>query len=403
MPKPSLLWVNHHSGSGTVRTVSVTVQEGDQGILIISGASGTVISDYPVHAVGGSTAGVELVEQANASPLNSWGQWVKVSKAMGLAPGTYSVTSTISAAALHTLAVYRLQGVDLGSLAGAALLHQTGSGTAATLNVPVTADQGLLCVLVGHNTGVATPTANMTQRMHHLEGNSPRAVGDAAYTGTETIGWTLETANVRTAMFLPINSGTSSPVPGAPFLGGQVTSWDAVRLEAEATTNTDSIEVRRSTTSPVTESDTLVATVTPQGVAYDTSPAPATAYFYRAFAVNADGTTAGSEVALTTWSDQAIGTAVDGDPIVIPFEVPAGVQQLNVKPSLGKIVRAAAGEGRAVDFAVVVKDAGDVTVGSETFLNVGLVELGTEYTVPLSPAPSGPQTISVTITPTIAA
>lgn len=201
----------------------------------------------------------------------------------------------------------------------------------------------------------------------------------------------------------PVN-GEGSGLPNSPTLVADPTSWDAVHLTATENGSTDSIEIFRSTTSPVDpQTDPIVATLVPDGQAFDDNRVPNTTYFYLAVAKNVSGDTNGTEQEALTWTDDAIETFVNNDSIEIPFDIPSGERATEIRLKAGTAIRdlsVAAGEGSIV---VEVRDQSAAVVGSQVFnnlLNDSEEELD-DLVVFLSPQPIGPQTITVTYTSAI--
>lgn len=243
-----------------------------------------------------------------------------------------------------------------------------------------------------------TETATLRSAVGFVEGSGSSAVNAVA--GGNTFALSGHTWSPGGSW----NFGVPpDPMPETPTLAVTPTSWDAVRLQVTLGAETDEINVYRSLTSPADAGDTLVATLAASGEHWDVDLDPETPYYYVAIASNEAGDTPSAQRSATTWSDDAVSTFEDNDPITFPISVPDGMRARTVNLSLGKIIREAEGLGRAVGFSVLVEDGDDEVVGSGSFPDVPAVNEGTPQVVTLSPYPIGPQTLTVTITPTIEA
>lgn len=201
----------------------------------------------------------------------------------------------------------------------------------------------------------------------------------------------------------PVN-GEGTGLPDPPALVADATSWDAVHLTATAGADTDSIEIYRSLTSPVDpQTDTIVATLVPDGQAFDDNRVPSETYFYLAVANNVSGSTNGTEQEVVTWTDDAIETFVNNDSIEIPFTVPDGERATEIRLKAGTAIRDLSVLTATGALLVEVRDQDNNLVASHVFnnlLNDSEEELD-DLIVSLSPQPVGPQTITATYTSSI--
>jgi hypothetical protein len=276
-----------------------------------------------------------------------------------------------------------------------------------TVDTPGADDIAIMEISVPNDAVVAAGRSGSTLRVESATGGYGGTIAhlDRARSGATTAISADYTGAGPSVFAFGLVHASGTPAPGEPTITAAGSAEDAVRaILASFPADTDDVEIYGSTTTGVDETGTLVGTLTASGSVFWTGRAPATTYYLRPLAIGEGGETWGDEVTGATFDDDFIDKGVDDAVLVETLSLLADETATHVELALGEMIRATSGLGRTRSVSVVVTDGDDETIGSDTFTGSDIANDadGETHTIPLSPNPSGPQTITVTATVTIA-